>query len=270
MRSGWIIGLALMAAPALAAPPAAVRVGPAAFKPMYPAPGDPERLPVAAFLLDDRQVTNGEFLAFVNAQPGWRRDQVADVRADKGYLSHWAAADDLGPPGDSNRAEQPVTRVSWYAAKAYCAARGARLPTELEWETAAAADGTRVDARDDPKVQAERLSWYAQPTRGQMRASGSGPANRWGARDLHGLVWEWVYDYNGTMVTGDNREGDGPDTQQFCGSGAISAADGAAYAAFMRYALRGSLGAAFTLRNLGFRCAQSVTPKSPTKEDSRK
>ena len=72
--------------------------------------------------------------------PEWRRDRVAGLFADEGYLRHWASA---ASPGAAI-AQQPVTQVSWFAASAYCEARGARLPRWYEWEFAAAASATEA------------------------------------------------------------------------------------------------------------------------------
>src|SRR5688572_29854945 len=89
-----------------------------------PAPGV-KTAEVAAFSLDIRPVTNADFARFVAANPRWRRDRVARVFADDGYLLHWRDA--TAPAAEA--ALQPVTRVSWFAASAYCESRGARLPT---------------------------------------------------------------------------------------------------------------------------------------------
>lgn len=237
-----------------------VTVGPARLRVMYPAPNEPKEIDVAAFALDARPVTNAEFLAFVDADPRWRRDRIRPVHADAHYLSHWPSPTSLGA-GLDDRPDQPVTRVSWYAAKAYCRAVGKRLPTELEWELAAAANDTDLDARPDPAFQRQILAWYARPARHLLANAGASPKNRWGVHDLHGLVWEWVYDFNNTMVTGDNREKSSPDKQQFCGAGALAASDDADYASFMRYAFRSSLEGPFTARSLGFRCARTLGPE---------
>ena len=83
--------------------------------------------------------------------------------------------------------------------------------------------------------------------------------NIWGAWDLHGLVWEWVEDFSQARALSDNRErGNVGDTQRFCGASALDATDRADYAAFMRYAFRTSLQGAYTVRNLGFRCAMDM------------
>ena len=47
------------------------------------------------------------------------------VLAGGDYLGHWAVPLDRGPNAAD---QQPVTRVSWFAAEAYCEAQGARLP----------------------------------------------------------------------------------------------------------------------------------------------
>lgn len=239
-----------------------VTIGPARLRVMYPAPNEPKEVDVPAFRLDVRPVTNAEFVAFVTTNPRWRRDNIRPVHAGPGYLSHWPSPDTLGA-GQNDRPDQPVTHVSWYAAKAFCHFHGKRLPTEREWELAAAADESSLDARAEPAFQQKILAWYTRSTRHAMALAGSGPQNRRGVRDLHGLVWEWVYDFNNTMVTGDNREKDSPDKQKFCGAGALAASDGADYASFMRYAFRSSLDAGFTTSTLGFRCAQSLTSKEP-------
>ena len=77
-----------------------------------------------------------------------------------------------------------------------------------------------------------------------------------GVYDMHGLIWEWVEDFNASIMTGESRADVALDRNLFCGGGSASAADPGDYAAFMRYAFRGSLQAKYTIRNLGFRCAK--------------
>jgi sulfatase modifying factor 1 len=112
------------------------KVGPGVYRPIYPASPKETELPLPAFLLDATPVTNAQLLAFVVAQPQWRRDRIKRVFADRGYLQHWQGPLTLGEEGP----DQPVRFVSWFVARAYCAASGGRLPTEAEWELAAAAD----------------------------------------------------------------------------------------------------------------------------------
>jgi sulfatase modifying factor 1 len=250
------LGLLLAAPPALAVVPAEMaRVGPGVLRPVYLADAASATVAVPAFRLDRVPVTNAEFLAFVRADPRWQRGHVPRVFADDGYLAHWAGPTALGPDA---AADQPVTRVSWFAARAYCAARGKRLPTEDEWELAAAAGERGPDGAAEPGFRARILAWYATPTPPRLPAVGRRAPNYWGVRDLHGLVWEWVLDFNGTLVSSDSRSGKSGDRLPFCGAGALAASDKQDYAGFMRTAFRASLEARYTARSLGFRCAQDA------------
>jgi formylglycine-generating enzyme len=209
---------------------------------------------VAPFELMRTPVTNAQFLAFVTTHPDWRRGVAAPIFAEARYLEHWSGALSLGAGA---LPQQPVTRVSWFAAEAYCEAQGARLPTWAEWEYAAAADATRTDARADPGWRERILGWYAKPSNVALAAVGQGAADLHGVHDLHGLVWEWVEDYAAMLVSSDNRQQSDPDLLQFCGAGAISTDDRENYAVLMRIAMLSALAAEDTTANLGFRCARS-------------
>jgi len=214
---------------------------------------------IEPFALRTTPVTAGEYLAFVRANPAWQRTQVPEVFADKRYLIDWRSAAQLA---DDDAAMRPQTNVSWFAAKAYCESEGARLPTWLEWEYAASADETRRDARADPAWRRRILAWYERPTAAAPPNVG-GPPNAYGVRDLHGLVWEWVDDFNALFIAGDSRTQGDPDALKFCGAGAISVIDRDSYAVLMRIALLSSLGAADTTSNLGFRCARPLDGARP-------
>jgi len=216
---------------------------------------DAEKITVAAFWLDTRPVTNGEFLAFVRANPQWRRSLVSPLFADGQYLAHWVGDLELGPQAP---ADAPVVRVSWFAARAYAAWAGKRLPTTAEWEHAAGAGYHGPEAKAEAGFAAQVLAWFAVPTPAVFPAAGSGRPNFYGVRDLLDLVWEWVDDFNSAMVTGDSRGGAG--NGLFCGGAASSARDPSDYAAFMRAGYRSSLRGNYTVANLGFRCARDVNP----------
>ena len=235
-------------------PPGMVVLSNGVFRPQFRAASDLKEIPVPAFYLDVLPVTNEDFLAFVSANPRWRRSHVKRLFADASYLKNWSG--DL-EPGPSLAANAPVTFVSWFAAKAYAQWKGKRLPTVAEWELAAAASISRPDGENDVAFQRQLLAWYATPT-GKLAAVGSGRANLWGVQDLHGLVWEWVADFNTAMVTGDARGDTGPDRELFCGAGGQNARNPADYVAFMRYGFRSSLKADYAVHNLGFRCAKDL------------
>ncbi len=210
---------------------------------------------IAPFALMRKPVTNGEYLAFVRAHPEWQRARAPAVFAEARYLAHWAGPTTLG---DRALPEQPVTWVSWFAADAYCASIGARLPTWNEWEYAAAADETRRDARNDPAWRERILAWYARPSNDALPRAGLQAPNAYGVQDLHGLVWEWTDDFASLLVSGDNRNQGDADRQKFCGAGALSMDDRDNYAVLMRVAMLSSLDAHDATANLGFRCARSV------------
>lgn len=250
-----LLALCLLPAAGLAAGGGYAELPGGAFQSILDYEDVPGAAQVAPFALARLPVTNAQFLRFVLAHPQWRRDRAPAVFAEPGYLSHWSAADALGADA---LPDQPVTRVSWFAAAAYCQAEGARLPSWLEWEYAAAADETRREARSDPLWRERILSWYARPSTEALPAVGRSAPNAWGVHDLHGLVWEWVEDYAGMLVSSDNREQSDPDKLKFCGAGALSMRDRENYAVMMRIAMLSALDAAATTRNLGFRCAKNL------------
>ena len=256
-----LVSLALSAALPLPAqgsggrplPAEMVRLPAGSYRPLYARPGG-EPVPVAAFALDRRLVSRGDFLAFVRANPRWQKGRVPRVFAEARYLASWPSALDAGEGGEARR---PVTEVSWFAAKAYCEWRGKRLPTADEWEYAAAADEARRDAARDPAFIARLLVMYT--TRGRERGTvGSGFRNAYGVGDLHALAWEWVLDFNNVLVSTDSRGSGGRDHQLWCAAAALGATDPGNYPAFLRHAFRAGLTGQSAAPNLGFRCAQSL------------
>lgn len=248
----------LAAAPAAPDGPAGMVLIPAGqYVPLVRTAADPETVPVAAFLLDAAPVTNAQFLAFVTAQPKWRRSTVSPLFADASYLGHWIGELEPGPRAP---ADAPVVSVSWFAARAYARWAGKRLPTAAEWEWAAAAGYESPDGRNDAALNRDLYAWLARPVPAILPAITTAKPNFHGARGLHGLVWEWVEDFNTALVTGESRADSGLDRDLFCGAGAVGAGQTNDYAAFMRAALRSSLKAANTVTSLGFRCARDAAP----------
>jgi formylglycine-generating enzyme required for sulfatase activity len=244
--------LSATASPASAEP---ARIAPGSFSSVLPLTESGDEVAIAAFTVDRRPVTNDEFLAFVTDHAAWRRGTVASVLADENYLAHWK-----GPlePGETAAPDQPVTNVSWFGARAYCESAGGRLPTWHEWEYVAAADEDETDAREDPAWRQQILSWYGETGGKSLAAVARRAPNAWGVHDMHGLIWEWVDDFNALLISGDNREQGGADKLQFCGAGAATMEEKENYAVLMRTAMLSSLQGADTTRNLGFRCAYDV------------
>ena len=210
-----LLGL-VTAAPAAAGPapgPTMARIPAGRYVPLF-LNGRPS-VQVDAFALDRHPVTRADYLAFVRAQPRWRRGHVPRAFAGPGYLASWPGELAVGSGADARR---PVTEVSWFAARAFCAWRGARLPTTDEWEYAALASETSRNASRDRAFIARLLDLYRTP-RPLPPVVGSGFRNAYGVHDLHGVVWEWVLDFNSLLVSDDSRATGGRDHALFCAAG---------------------------------------------------
>lgn len=125
---------------------------------------------LAAFAIDATEVTEADYAACVD-------DGGCDAIA-----------------GAGTAAGIPLFGAAWTDAAAYCAWRGARLPTEAEWERAArGSDGRRFPWGDDE----------ASCARAALAGCGGGPVEvasldgdgPFGTSDLVGNVAEWVADY---------------------------------------------------------------------------
>jgi formylglycine-generating enzyme required for sulfatase activity len=104
---------------------------------------------VAEFWLDRVEVSNQEFVSWVNELNGPLRGAEAGAALLRGDRLLWRQTQDysalrLDASGavpklsvDTASATLPVVGVTWYAANEYCTAHAARLPTATEWEYAA-------------------------------------------------------------------------------------------------------------------------------------
>jgi iron(II)-dependent oxidoreductase len=164
------------------------------------------RVDVPAFLIDRFPVTNGEFLAFIDdggyanrahwVEAGWAFREGEQLehplfwrRSGKGWerrrFGTW----------EPLRLDEPVCHVCWYEADAYARWTGRRLPTEAEWEKAAAATpdgGVRRFPWGDAGPDRTRANLW--PVGGHPARAGAFPAgaSAWGVEQLLGDVWEWT------------------------------------------------------------------------------
>ncbi len=231
-----------------------IKIEGGSYEPFYPPSPQEKKIKVSSFMLDAYPITNQDFLSFVQNNPKWRRDKISKLYADRNYLKHWASPISLGTLA---KPKQPVTNVSWFAAKAYCEAKNLRLPKEYEWEYVAMASDTETNGKSNLPWRQKVLTWYSKPKE-ILGEVGSGLPSYWKVHDLHGLIWEWVDDFNSNYITVDSREGSSGDKMKFCGAGAFFANEKDDYPSFMRNAMRSSLKAYYTTTQLGFRCAKDV------------
>jgi gamma-glutamyl hercynylcysteine S-oxide synthase len=157
-----------------------------------------------AFEIDALPVTCGEYAEFVERGGYRRREWWSDagwawVRESGAEAPlHWTAHGrerrfhELRPIDPS----LPVMHVSWFEAEAYARSVGKRLPTELEWEKAAAwgpgatAPRTYPWGEDDPTPERANLDQTAfGPVPAGALAAG---ASAYGVLGLIGDAWEWT------------------------------------------------------------------------------
>ncbi|PRC93200.1 ergothioneine biosynthesis protein EgtB [Solimicrobium silvestre] len=154
------------------------------------------------FAIADRKITNGEYLAFINAggysETRWWLEEGAEWRQREHIKAplYWRMIDDIWHeytlhglmPLDLNR---PVCHVSYFEAEAFARFSGARLPTEFEWEFAANSIipelpglpglPTLTDAPVDANKQMEELILHPK-----------GASSATGLKQFFTDTWEWT------------------------------------------------------------------------------
>jgi formylglycine-generating enzyme required for sulfatase activity len=193
---------------------------------------------VNAFTLDTYEVTVGRFRAFVDAQqgtqaqppaagagartlggvpgsggwdPAWNASLAADSTAFVAALKCDATFQTWTDAPGANEA-LPMTCLNWYEAFAFCAWDGGFLPTEAEWNYAAAggseqraypwsspASSVTIDCAHANHRSAPTAAAFCvnPPTGGVNRVGSESPQGdgKWGHADLAGNVYEWVLDW---------------------------------------------------------------------------
>jgi iron(II)-dependent oxidoreductase len=162
---------------------------------------------VAPFRIDVNPVTNGDYLVFIGdggyatreywSEAGWRWLTESGASAPK----HWEWRDgawlarvmDRVAPVDPSH---PVCHVCWYEAEAYARFAGKRLPTEIEWETAASWDPATGTGRRYPWGEAPLSRHLANV---DQLGFGTAPVGAYprnvsplGCAGMIGDVWEWT------------------------------------------------------------------------------
>lgn len=157
-------------------------------------------------------------------------------------------------PNYWNDPKRPREQVTWTEATAFCLLRGARLPTEAEWEYAARGPDSLIYPWGNTFVADNVV--YAGNIEFETANVGSKPGGAsWvGALDMSGNVWEWVssrylpYPY----VATDGREDSTIDNTRLVRGGSWADSD-TGVAASRRYSLLDT----DLSGNIGFRCARN-------------
>jgi len=174
--------------------------------------GDSDERPVHtvyldAFYMDIYEVTNALFAEFLNARGNQKEGGATWLDAgDEDARIHQAGG---RWQADAGYEDHPAVEITWYGARAFCEWRGARLPTEAEWEKAARGglSGASYPWGDEAPVCEKGAQNGAQfgACDGETVAVGSFAANGYGLFDMAGNVWEWVWDWYAVDYYGRSR-----------------------------------------------------------------
>ena len=168
-------------------------VSPWAWKGGRPISSRPGRCYLSAFYIDRYEATNARYFRFWAAPDGGNRQRHTPAsHGARNGIGDWPERVETGP-------NFPVVGISWFDAAAYCAWRGARLPTEAEWEKTARGDEAREPYPWNKGLNGSRAN-YRDGDDGYdntLAPVGNYPegVSFYGAMDLVGNVWEWCADY---------------------------------------------------------------------------
>ena len=208
----------------VAQPPEGMVLIPAGTFQMGSTIGDVDEVPVHtveldAFYIDQHEVTNAEYQAFVAATghpPPRGIGYTAVYELLKNDYEPW------NDPG-FNHPDQPVTTVTWFNATAYCKWVGKRLPTEAEWEKAARGglEGARYPWGDTEPGNTSanfadsqtEFEWRSPDVNDGFLFTapvGTFPPNGYGLFDMAGNVWEWCADWYSPTYYSDVQGAENP------------------------------------------------------------
>ncbi|MGH1346511.1 MAG: SUMF1/EgtB/PvdO family nonheme iron enzyme [Nannocystales bacterium] len=139
---------------------------------------------LSPFAIDRYEVTLGEYRACMDATS-------CTVPA-----YDWASCVFSADSSEAN----PIDCVSWLQAQAYCAWNDKRLPTEAEWEKAARGTDERIFPWGDQPASCTYAvmadcDFFNDTPRAMDVGSKPAGASPYGALDMAGNVYEWVYDW---------------------------------------------------------------------------
>jgi formylglycine-generating enzyme required for sulfatase activity len=237
---------------------------------------------ISDYYLDVFEVTVGRFRKFVTQYDGTPPAIGAGANpkiGGSGWLGSWNASlpatqaaliTSVGSCGQSttwtaqpgNNENAAINCVDWYEAFAFCIWDGGRLPTEAEWEYAAAggADNRLYPwGSDDPMQHPGYVNFYYSDASPFMPVGTHPLGNgKWGHGDLGGGMWEWNLDwYDSSWYSGGGAAC--TDCANLAKNSNRVLRGGGWYddARYLRSAYRNNNAPAIRNSNYGFRCART-------------
>lgn len=165
---------------------------------------------VSNFCLDKYEVTVGRFREFLDAYDNWTPAADAGEHqpgAASGWQNGWGKGDELPANATAfettlakgtwgaNDENLPLNRVTWYQAFAFCIWDGGRLPTEAEWEYAAAGGSQERTYPWGSTAPNSTLAVFSPASVQKVGSKQPGGNGRFGQSDLAGNLNEWVFDW---------------------------------------------------------------------------
>ncbi|CAM0117324.1 bifunctional serine/threonine-protein kinase/formylglycine-generating enzyme family protein [Rhabdochlamydiaceae symbiont of Dictyostelium giganteum] len=140
------------------------------------------------YAIDIHPVTNEQFIRFLEEMGGEKDHHNNDIIRLRESRIKKAGGQILI---ESGYAKHPVVGVSWYGAMAYAKWVGKRLPSEAEWEIAAAGGLINPLYPTDLDIDRTQANFFSSDTTAVM----SYPPNGYGLYDMAGNVYEWCQDW---------------------------------------------------------------------------